>query len=216
MRSTTRVYRYSWVAIVAIIRSVIELQYWKLLILISPTTVSALSSNFIRIKHQFDLSAQRNHNDGIFASTFIKSTTKSSSDTTTSTSKDYSVNSKLLDRRNYCQSIMTHLVCTSYTVSTLAVPKSVAMEDDTMSSSSNLPRSSPILENNMVTSVTMPMKTFVDPEGIFSIDVPTNFFTLRRTVKGDLPDSKTSNGRRGSSIFSAGDMAKAEIVAIER
>lgn len=60
------------------------------------------------------------------------------------------------------------------------------------------------------------MKDFVDPVGYFSIRVPKNFFTLRRSAKGDLPDAKTGQGRRGSSIFSAGDMAKAEVVAIER
>jgi hypothetical protein len=60
------------------------------------------------------------------------------------------------------------------------------------------------------------MKEFVDPYGIFSITVPTSFFTLRRTAKGDLPDEKTGKGRRGSSIFTAGNMAKAEVIAVER
>jgi hypothetical protein len=60
------------------------------------------------------------------------------------------------------------------------------------------------------------MKEFVDPYGIFSITVPTGFFTLRRTAKGDLPDEKTGKGRRGSSIFTAGNMAKAEVIAVER
>lgn len=60
------------------------------------------------------------------------------------------------------------------------------------------------------------MKDFVDPEGLFSLRVPKTFYTLRRTVKGDLPDAKTGKGRRGSSIFTAGNMAKAEVVAVER
>ena len=60
------------------------------------------------------------------------------------------------------------------------------------------------------------MKDFVDPQGLFSLRVPKNFYTLRRTVKGDLPDAKTGKGRRGSSIFTAGNMAKAEVVAVER
>jgi len=60
------------------------------------------------------------------------------------------------------------------------------------------------------------MKEFVDPQGLFSVSVPKNFYTLRRTQKGDLPDAKTGKGRRGSSIFTAGDMAKAEVVAVER
>ena len=63
---------------------------------------------------------------------------------------------------------------------------------------------------------TVEMKEFVDPQGLFAIRVPKDFFTIRRTEKGDLPDSKSGKGRRGSSIFSAGNMAKAEIVAIER
>lgn len=60
------------------------------------------------------------------------------------------------------------------------------------------------------------MKEFVDPQGLFTIRVPQEFFTLRRTQKGDLPDAKTGKGRRGSSIFTAGNMAKAEVVAVER
>ena len=60
------------------------------------------------------------------------------------------------------------------------------------------------------------MKEFVDPLGLFTIRVPKSFFTLRRTVKGDLPDDKTGKGRRGSSIFTAGNMAKAEVIAVER
>lgn len=66
------------------------------------------------------------------------------------------------------------------------------------------------------TSTTIETKTFIDPQGLFGITVPKNFFTLRRSAKGDLPDSKTGQGRRGSSIFTAGDMAKAEVVAVER
>jgi len=62
----------------------------------------------------------------------------------------------------------------------------------------------------------VPRKLFVDPKGLFTIIVPENFFSLRRTSKGDLPDEKTGKGRRGSSIFTAGNMAKAEIVAVER
>ncbi|KAL3929451.1 MAG: hypothetical protein SGBAC_012204 [Bacillariaceae sp.] len=60
------------------------------------------------------------------------------------------------------------------------------------------------------------MKEFVDPQGLFSLRVPKPFYTLRRTQKGDLPDAKTGKGRRGSSIFTAGNMAKAEVVAVER
>jgi hypothetical protein len=59
------------------------------------------------------------------------------------------------------------------------------------------------------------MKTFVDPAGLFVLNIPQRFFALRRSAKGDLPDPKTGNGRRGSTIFTAGDMAKAEVVSIE-
>jgi len=65
-------------------------------------------------------------------------------------------------------------------------------------------------------SITIETKTFVDPLGYFAITVPKNYFTLRRSAKGDLPDSKTGQGRRGSSIFTAGNMAKAEVIAVER
>lgn len=60
------------------------------------------------------------------------------------------------------------------------------------------------------------MKMYIDPQGMFAVNVPKRFFALRRTAKGDLPDEKTGSGRRGSSIFSAGDMAKAEVIAVER
>lgn len=63
---------------------------------------------------------------------------------------------------------------------------------------------------------TIEMKTFVDSKGLFIVNVPKRFFAIRRTVKGDLPDEATGKGRRGSSIFTAGDLAKAEVVAIER
>jgi len=66
------------------------------------------------------------------------------------------------------------------------------------------------------TSSPLEMKQFDDPQGVFSLRVPSNFFTLRRTQKGDLPDAKTGKGRRGSSIFTAGNMAKAEVIAVER
>jgi hypothetical protein len=69
---------------------------------------------------------------------------------------------------------------------------------------------------NPVFAEDMEMKEFVDPQGLFSLRVPKTFFTLRRTQKGDLPDAKTGKGRRGSSIFTAGNMAKAEVVAVER
>jgi hypothetical protein len=73
----------------------------------------------------------------------------------------------------------------------------------------------PAMANGIDVS-TIEMKEFIDPQGLFSIRVPNSFYTLRRTAKGDLPDVKTGKGRRGSSIFTAGNMAKAEVVAVER
>jgi len=67
-----------------------------------------------------------------------------------------------------------------------------------------------------ITSAPLEMKTFVDPKGLFALNIPKSFFAIRRTIKGDLPDEKTGKGRRGSSIFTAGDMGKAEVVAVER
>ena len=66
--------------------------------------------------------------------------------------------------------------------------------------------------------VVVPMKSFVDnaKPSLFSIDVPQRFFAIRRSAKGDLPDAKTGQGRRGGTIFTAGDMAKAEVIAVER
>jgi hypothetical protein len=74
-------------------------------------------------------------------------------------------------------------------------------------------------EDSVATATTttpLEMKPFIDPQGLFALNVPKDFFTLRRTQKGDLPDAKTGKGRRGSSIFTAGNMAKAEVVAVER
>jgi hypothetical protein len=75
---------------------------------------------------------------------------------------------------------------------------------------------SPALAADTVAAAPLEMKTFVDPKGLFALNIPKSFFAIRRTAKGDLPDEKTGKGRRGSSIFTAGDMSKAEVVAVER
>ncbi|KAL3809272.1 hypothetical protein ACHAXA_009970 [Cyclostephanos tholiformis] len=64
----------------------------------------------------------------------------------------------------------------------------------------------------------VPMKRFVDNANpsLFEIDVPRRFFAIRRSAKGDLPDANTGQGRRGGTIFTAGDMSKAEVIAVER
>jgi hypothetical protein len=51
------------------------------------------------------------------------------------------------------------------------------------------------------------MKTFLDPDGLFAVNIPQRFFAIRRKV-----DSR----RQESLIFTAGDLAKAELIAIER
>ena len=97
-------------------------------------------------------------------------------------------------RRNFLEKVITNTI----TISTAAAISTVA----------------PSFASDVEAPVEM--KTFVDPKGLFALNVPKRFFAIRRTVKGDLPDEKTGKGRRGSSIFTAGDMAKAEVVAVER
>ena len=45
---------------------------------------------------------------------------------------------------------------------------------------------------------------YTDPTEIFSIDIPSNFYKTVRSAKGDLPTK--GKGRRGSTIFTAGDL----------
>jgi len=68
----------------------------------------------------------------------------------------------------------------------------------------------------VLTGEPLVMKTFIDPKGLFAITVPDQFYTIRRMAKGDLPDEKTGIGRRGSSIFNAGNLLKSQIIAVER
>lgn len=72
------------------------------------------------------------------------------------------------------------------------------------------------IKTEVPTAPPVPMRDFVDPKGLFSIRIPKGYFALRREAKGDLPDEKTGKGRRGSNIFTAGDMGKAEVIAVER
>lgn len=76
--------------------------------------------------------------------------------------------------------------------------------------------SKPALAEDVTATAPVEMKIFVDPKGLFALNIPKRFYAIRRTVKGDLPNEETGEGRRGSSIFTAGDMAKAEVVAVER
>eukprot|EP00578_Thalassiosira_sp_NH16_P007748 CAMPEP_0181120074 /NCGR_PEP_ID=MMETSP1071-20121207/23947_1 /TAXON_ID=35127 /ORGANISM="Thalassiosira sp., Strain NH16" /LENGTH=282 /DNA_ID=CAMNT_0023204675 /DNA_START=65 /DNA_END=913 /DNA_ORIENTATION=+ len=82
--------------------------------------------------------------------------------------------------------------------------------------SSSTPWLSPASAEDAAAEV--PMKRFVDNANpsLFVIDVPQRFFSIRRSAKGDLPDAKTGQGRRGGTIFTAGDMSKAEVIAVER
>jgi|EP00979_Chaetoceros_neogracilis_P001387 hypothetical protein len=97
-------------------------------------------------------------------------------------------------RRNFVEGIITSTIA-SAVVASVPAPPALAAE-----------------------SVASPveMKTFVDPKGLFALNIPKRFFAIRRTAKGDLPDEKTGKGRRGSSIFTAGDLAKTEVIAVER
>jgi hypothetical protein len=72
------------------------------------------------------------------------------------------------------------------------------------------------VSDDVTTLSTIVMKTFIDPQGLFAINIPQRFFAIRRTNQGDLPNTATGSGRRGSSIFNAGDLAKAEVLAVER
>ena len=96
------------------------------------------------------------------------------------------------DRRDFLHSIIS---ATSTIAATIAVP----------SGASALEVQTPV-----------EMKNFIDPKGLFVIKIPNRFYAIRRTAKGDLPNESTGKGRRGSSIFSAGDMSKAEVIAVER
>ncbi|GMH62370.1 hypothetical protein TrRE_jg12110, partial [Triparma retinervis] len=58
------------------------------------------------------------------------------------------------------------------------------------------------------------MEKFVSDKE-FSLKVPTSFYVLKRKDKGDLPDSN-GNGRRGATVFTAGQMKKASVIAVER
>jgi hypothetical protein len=78
------------------------------------------------------------------------------------------------------------------------------------------PSGSSTANDDVVVVPSVPMKLFVDPQGLFVLSLPQRFFVLRRTAKGDLPDETTGKGRRGSSILNAGDLAKAEVLAVER
>lgn len=99
-------------------------------------------------------------------------------------------------RRNFLHLVAGGAIVSTYNIGTTSA--AIDLNDDTS------------------TIAILPLKRFVDPYGLFSIEVPEGFYTLRRKSKGDLPDEKTGKGRRGSSIFTAGNMAKAEVVAVER
>jgi hypothetical protein len=102
------------------------------------------------------------------------------------------------------------IIAAAATTSTLLSIPTLVRADDTSTTAEV------VIAATVIAPEPLEMKEFVDPAGLFSLRVPKGFFTLRRTAKGDLPDSKTGKGRRGSSIFTAGNMAKAEVIAVER
>ncbi|KAL7571520.1 hypothetical protein ACA910_020939 [Epithemia clementina (nom. ined.)] len=77
------------------------------------------------------------------------------------------------------------------------------------------PASTETVAATTASSNSLDMKTFVDPYGMFDIEVPQEFYTLRRTAKADISDDDKGK-RKGSSIFTAGNLAKAEVVAVDR
>jgi hypothetical protein len=97
-------------------------------------------------------------------------------------------------RRNFVEGIITSTIASAVAAS-VSAPSALAAE---------------------IVASPVEMKTFVDPKGLFVLNIPKRFFAIRRTAKGDLPDEKTGKGRRGSSIFTAGDLAKTEVIAVER
>jgi hypothetical protein len=97
-------------------------------------------------------------------------------------------------RRNFVEGIITSTIASAVAAS-VSAPPALAAE---------------------IVASPVEMKTFVDPKGLFVLNIPKRFFAIRRTAKGDLPDEKTGKGRRGSSIFTAGDLAKTEVIAVER
>jgi hypothetical protein len=115
-------------------------------------------------------------------------------------------------RRNWINGV----IAAAATTTTLLSTPTLVRADDTSTTAEVVVTAAAAVETETVTVVPLEMKEFIDPAGLFSLRVPKGFFTLRRTAKGDLPDSKTGKGRRGSSIFTAGNMAKAEVIAVER
>ncbi|KAL7540771.1 hypothetical protein ACHAWF_006781 [Thalassiosira exigua] len=89
---------------------------------------------------------------------------------------------------------------------------------------SPLPRLSPTsaaeepARSSTAVAFKVPMKCFVDTTkpSLFVIDVPQRFFSIRQMANGDLLDAKTGQGWRGGTIFTAEDMSKAEVIAMER
>lgn len=129
--------------------------------------------------------------------------------------------------------ILAMMAISSDTVSSFQVPQQSRTTETSLPAVSNrrdwmagasiaaaaslfLPMSPANAEVDVAPLVAEEMKSFIDPQGLFALTVPKSFYTLRRTQKGDLPDAKTGKGRRGSSIFTAGNMAKAEVIAVER
>ena len=78
------------------------------------------------------------------------------------------------------------------------VAKRVAAASGIATSSSLIGPNSALAET-VADAAPVEMKLFSDE--LFVVNIPKRFFALRRRAKGDLPDEKTGQGRRGSSIF---------------
>jgi len=60
----------------------------------------------------------------------------------------------------------------------------------------------------------MAMTLYEDPNGLFKIRIPKGFFIFRRP--GNPTNKDKTKSRKGSSIFTSGDIGKAEIVSVDR
>ena len=78
------------------------------------------------------------------------------------------------------------------------VAKRITVASGIVASSSLIGPTSALAETAM-DAAPVEMKLFSDE--LFVVNIPKRFFALRRRAKGDLPDEKTGQGRRGSSIF---------------
>lgn len=175
-------------------------------------------------RSQWSMSNSKTNNQGKAHQDTTTTTSTSKSTTTGRSYPDTNTRALIVEqhrdgpRRNILATIgITMFSMLSVNANTLAATASAtAMPSSTTTIAAETTTSTPTPSQQAITATaTVPMRTFVDPAGLFVLNIPQRFFALRRSAKGDLPDAQTGSGRRGSTIFSAGDMAKAEVVSVE-